>query len=66
MIARRAKFQSVTEERIVGGALVHRARVTCDGIDSQITLTTAEHEWADRALASGAPLVISITEEPIS
>jgi hypothetical protein len=66
LIARRARIQSVVTEKFAGGAIAYRARVTCDGVDDILSLTSAEYALAERALDAGTPLVLSIAAEESS
>jgi hypothetical protein len=67
VIARFARIEEVRRLKRKGGGASHAARITADGLDYWSLLTSdAEIAWAERALDSGARLVLSISEESTS
>ncbi len=66
MIARHAKVQALRTTERAGEPNHYSALVTADGIDSWMLLTAEEYAWAKSTLASGARLVLTISEEASS
>lgn len=63
MIARHAKIVEVRRLKHAGQAESHSARVIAEGLDKYVNLASADEiAWAERALETGAKLVLTITE----
>lgn len=63
MIARHAKIVEVRRLKHAGQPDAHSARIIAEGLDKYLNLASAEEiAWAERALETGAKLVLTITE----